>query len=197
VFIACVLALDHTGLAAFALLCAVIHECGHIIMLRILKAPVEKISFRLFGIGIVLKKGMALSYGQEIAVALAGGTANFITCIPAYILFHNKLFPGQSGAIFAFSLLLGIFNLLPIGSLDGGRALEAALCRKMSCGLAGKIVNIVSAIFIVPLTAAGVYVIIQTGYNISLIVAVIYLAAALVIKNGFIASTHAKNTSGR
>lgn len=196
-FIACALVLDNTGLATFALLCAVLHECGHLIMLRLLKAPVEKVSFRLFGIKIALKNGTSLSYGQEIAIALSGSAANFITCVPALILYQNKVFPWQSGAIFAFSLILGCFNLLPIGSLDGGRALEAALCCKLSCHTAERVVNVVSAVFIVPLTAAGVYVIIQTGYNISLIAAVVYLAVALIIKNGFIGTARAKNSSGR
>lgn len=185
VFIACILVLDRTGLASYALLCIFIHESGHFLTLKIMKIPVEEVSFKLFGINITLRGDASLSYRQEIALALAGSTANFITCILTYTLYSAEIFKWQAGVVFAFSLLLGGFNLLPIGSLDGGRALEALLCRKTNCCAAEKIVNVLSVVFIVPLVIAGVYMIYKTGYNFSLLMASIYLAISLVFKGGF------------
>jgi stage IV sporulation protein FB len=197
VFIACMLVLDNTGLAPLALLCVLIHECGHITVLHVLHVPIEKVSLRLFGINITLRNGSVLSYRQEAALSLAGSAANFITCAPASLLYCLGIFPLQTGAVFVFSLMLGCFNLLPVASLDGGRALESALCRKMSCGKAEKTVSVISTVLIMPLAAAGVYIVILTGYNISLIAAAVYLAAALVIKSGFIAPLQAKKNGGR
>lgn len=185
VFIACVLVLDRTGLASFALLCIFIHEAGHFLALKIMKIPVDEVSFKLFGINITLRGEASLNYRQEIALALAGSTANLITCIPAYALYAAGIFKLQTGVIFAFSFLLGGFNLLPIGSLDGGRALEALLCRKTNCCAAEKILNAISVVFIIPLVMAGVYMIYKTGYNFSLLIASIYLAISLVFKGGF------------
>lgn len=186
VFIAVVLVLDSTGLAALAMLCALLHECGHIFVLWVNHIPVEKLSFRLFGIDMVLKSGYVLSYSQEEILALAGCAVNFITCVPAFLLYNYNVFPRQTGAVFIFSFMLGCFNLLPVGSLDGGRALEAALCRKMSCDRADKICITISAVFIVPVAAAGIYILKLSGYNISLIAAAVYLAVMLLIKSGII-----------
>jgi len=197
VFVACILALDNTGFAPLALLCVLIHECGHIAVLLIFHVPIEKVSIRLFGINITLKNGVALSYSQETALDLSGSAANFVTCVPSALLYSSGIFPGQTGAIFAFSLMLGCFNLLPISSLDGGRALESALCRKTSCDKAEKIVGIISSVLIIPLAAAGIYVVILTGYNISLIAVAVYLAASLFLKNGFITPSRAKKTFNR
>lgn len=183
VFVACVLVLDSSGLAAFALFCALIHECGHIAALYLYKVPVHKISFRLFGIEIVRCHGAVLGYRQEIALALAGCAANLAACVPAAVLWNFGIFPRQSGEILMLNLLLCLFNLLPIGPLDGGQALEAALCQKVRCETAEKIVNIMSVILIIPLVCAGVYLLKTTGYNLSLIAASVYLAVALVIKN--------------
>lgn len=177
--------LDRTGLAGFALLCIFVHETGHFLALKIMRIPVEEVSFKLFGINITLKGNAALSYRQEIALALAGSTANLLTCVPAYGLYAAGIFKWQTGVITAFSILLGGFNLLPIGSLDGGRALEAFLCCKVSFGAAEKTVNVLSVIFIVPLVIAGVYMICKTGYNFSLLIASVYLALSLVFKGGF------------
>jgi stage IV sporulation protein FB len=185
VLIACILILDRTGLAAFALLCALIHECGHLLALHVMKLPVEKVSLKIFGINITLRNGSTMSYKQETILAVSGSAANFLTCLPAYVLYLFKIFPQQSGAVFAFSLVLGVFNMLPIGALDGGRALQALLCNKIGFGAAEKIVNVFSVIFIIPITIAGVYVMRKTGYNISLVIAAIYLAASFMLKDNF------------
>lgn len=197
VFVACMLVLDRSGLAGLALLCALIHELGHILAARLFGVPVERVSLRLFGVDMVFRSGTVLSYGQEVALALAGSAANFLTCVPAFILYAEGIFPGQTGAVFVFSLVLGCFSLLPIGSLDGGRALEAALCRHLSVASAQRTVDIISAVLIVPLAAAGIYLVMLTGYNISLIAAAVYLGAALVIKSGVGSPIRAKKKPGR
>lgn len=196
-FIACILVLDNTGLAALALLCALIHECGHIAVLCFFRVPVEEVSFKLFGINIVLKNGTVLSYKQETILALAGSAANLFACVLTHLLYAAGIFPGKTEMFAVFNLVLGCFNLLPIGSLDGGQAVESALCRKISYDKAEKIVNITSAVFIIPLVFAGVYVIRMTGYNISLIVAAIYLASTLILNSGIIVRSCVKKLPNR
>lgn len=197
VFIACILVLDSTGLVTLALLCALVHECGHIAVLYFFHVPIDELSFKLFGINIVLKNGIILSYKHETILSLAGSAANFITGGLAYLFYLADIFPVGSRMFAIFSVILGCFNLLPIGSLDGGQALESALCRKISYDKAEKIVSITSAIFIVPLVLAGVYVVKKTGYNISLIVVSVYLAATLILNSGIIVRSRAKKASNR
>lgn len=184
VFVACALVLDRSGLAGLGLLCVLTHECGHILALKLLKVQADKIEFRLFGININLKNGVLLSYKQEILLALSGCAANFLMCIPVYIFYYLEIAKDFFATLFIFNLVLGCFNLLPIVSLDGGRALEAYLCMKIGCPKAENTMNILSVVFIIPVAGAGFYILMQTGYNISLIAVSIYLFSALVVKSG-------------
>jgi stage IV sporulation protein FB len=182
VLIACIVALDHTGLAVLALLCAGLHEAGHFTALWVLRVPVKEVSFKTFGVNIKLAQKTRLSYGQEVAVALSGCTANLIFALIALAFFAAGLFRNQSQIFCIINLLLCAFNLMPIGPLDGGRALESVLCGKMQYMTAHNIVNAVSAIFVVPLAFLGVYILAKTGYNFSLALAAVYLGVSLVLK---------------
>jgi stage IV sporulation protein FB len=182
VFVACLLVLDHTGLAIFALLCAAFHEMGHIATISALKVPVSEMNFRLFGANIKLKKFVTLSYKQEILVALSGCIANIVLCLVCFIAVKLNFFVFYANMIFLFSLIIAGFNIIPISPLDGGRALTAYLTSHMQYQSAEKIMNILSFVFIIPLGAVGLILLIKTGYNFSLIVAVIYLASSLFLK---------------
>ncbi|MEG6572383.1 hypothetical protein V6C21_07695 [[Clostridium] cellulosi] len=176
--------LDRSGLAGLGLLCVLIHESGHIMAIELLKVQVDRIEFRLFGINIVLKKGTTVSYRQEILLALAGCAANLLACIPLYVLYKFGIGGKFTGTLLLFNLLLGGFNLMPVVSLDGGRALESYLCLKTNYQKAERIIMILSLIFLIPTAAAGFYIVMQTGYNISLAAAAVYIFVALVIKSG-------------
>jgi stage IV sporulation protein FB len=182
VFVACLLVLDHTGLAIFALFCAAFHEMGHIVTISALKVPVNEISFRLFGINIKLKNNIMLSYRQEILIALSGCLANLVLCLAALLAVKLDFYGFYANIVFLFSLIIAGFNIIPITVLDGGRALEAYLSSLMQYQSAEKIINIISFIFIIPLGVVGFFLLLRTGYNFSLIAAALYLAASLFLK---------------
>jgi stage IV sporulation protein FB len=182
VLIACIMVLDTTGFAALALLCAAIHEVGHFAAMWRLKAPVEEVSFKVFGLNIRLSGNTRLSYRQELAISLSGCASNLLFCLLSLVFYRAGILKGQMQALFFMNMCLCVFNLLPIGPLDGGRALEAALCGHIQPAAARNIVNAVSVVFIVPLTFLGVYLLAVTGYNFSLLLAAVYLAASLFFK---------------
>ena len=95
---------------------ALIHETGHWVVLRALGA--RSLALRVGVLGIALETDrQRLSYGQELAALLAGPGANLLcACLLALLM------EGAETAIGAH-LVLGIFNLLPVRPLDGGRAL--------------------------------------------------------------------------
>ena len=182
VIIACIVVLDRTGLAALALLCAALHEAGHFTALRILKSQIEEISFKTFGINIRLSQKTRLSYRKEIFVALSGCASNLLFFTVSFICFKLQIFGVHAMVFCVMNLLLCVFNLLPIGPLDGGRALESVLCGHMQYGKAKDTVDLVSVLFIVPLSFLGVYLLKATGYNFSLILAALYLAGSMILK---------------
>ena len=93
-----------------------VHESGHWLVLRILGAA--PCCLRAGVLGLVMElDSRRLSYGGELAAVLAGPCAN-VLC--ACVLTAMK--PEWDAAVGA-QLVLGVFNLLPVRPLDGGRAL--------------------------------------------------------------------------
>ena len=186
VLIACILVMDPTGVAMLALLCAAFHEAGHCIALFVLGVPVEEVSFRVFGINIRLLHNERISYRQEIGIALAGCAANLAVAGVALIVWAAGIFVNQTMTLMVMNLIICLFNALPIGPLDGGRALEAMLCRHLEPLTAQRIVNTLSFLFLLPLILLGFLVVVRTGYNFSLILAAVYLLAAITLKGKLI-----------
>ena len=102
------------------------HECGHLAALALFRVPV--LGLRLGAMGAVLyAPGAArLSYGRELAVTLAGPAVNLV-CAPLVAALAAR-WGWDWGYLFAGAhTVLGVYNLLPIPPLDGGRALYLLL----------------------------------------------------------------------
>lgn len=182
VIMACIVVLDHTGLAVLALLCAALHEAGHFIAIWLIRADIEEVSFKTFGVNIRLSHGTKISYTQEFAISTAGCISNLIFGILFFAFYKAGILTNQMQALAYMNFILCAFNLLPIGPLDGGRALEDLLCGHMHYTTAHTIVNGISAVFLIPLTFLGVFLLAKTGYNFSLLLAAVYLAASIILK---------------
>ena len=92
-----------------------LHECGHILALRLTKHKIHSLKFT--AVGVILETG-PLSYRYELAVSLSGPAVN------ALLLFLTA----KSSPLFALvNLCLLLYNMLPLYPLDGGRALCATL----------------------------------------------------------------------
>ena len=169
---------DSTGAAAAGLLAAAVHEGGHLAVMCVFGAPPAAMRFNPFGVD--LKRGEnRLSFGREALVALAGPAANLLLAGGLWLL-HNPAFSMMLTA----NLILAGFNLLPVEPLDGGQALYAALCMRVSGEAAAKGVQVLSFFVVVPLAALGLLLLFQSRYNFTLLAVSAYLAALLALKRG-------------
>jgi Zn-dependent protease len=127
------------------LLAIAVHEAGHLLALRAMRARIHKL--RLDITGAVLETE-PLRYSHELIVALAGPAVNFLcvlTCSQKYPLF----------ALVNFCLLF--YNLLPFYPLDGGRILRALLHLLLSDRAADGVEKIVCIACGLSLTLFSVY----------------------------------------
>ena len=118
-WVSLVFGFDAPYIAILTLICAVIHEGGHIAAISIL----TKSSMKLRGhsSGFRISVGKSMSYGEEIAVLLSGPAVNvavFLITLPFF-----DMMDGYLGVFGCLNLATGVSNLLPIDGYDGYRAI--------------------------------------------------------------------------
>ncbi len=156
------------------------HEMGHLIFIKRYCGKIRGISINLGDIAIESDTS-TLSKNNELIIDVAGPVANIILSgIQAvlYLLFKAEIFLNIS----LFSLFIGIFNLLPLKSLDGGNILCNILTRRLSLKVSDRIINISSVIFIIPFLICGFLFLFVSKYNYSLLLIAIYLITLIINK---------------
>lgn len=150
---------------------AAVHELGHWIMLRLFGA--EILGLRIGMLGAVLEADCSrLSYGRELSAVLAGPGANLL-CAWLLSTFGNGL-----DVVIGAHLVLGMFNLIPLRPLDGGRALYLLIAWGLGPwggDLAARWVGTVVALL---LSAGLCCLMYQTGGSLWLLPATVGLLAA-------------------
>ena len=110
------------GQPGIVLLPVLAHEAGHLAALRLLGLPVRELRLELAGLRIDCVGSGKPS--EEIAAALAGPAAGLLYAVLAFWI-SGKLDSAAAELSAGVSLLLSLFNLLPLQPLDGGRVLSA------------------------------------------------------------------------
>ena len=95
------------------LLCSLMHELGHIAVMLCLGITPGTVTFCAGGIALPAKE-LDCSCGKAVLILLAGPAVNLLSAAVSILT-------GQTGTFAAASLALGIFNLMPFRSFDGGR----------------------------------------------------------------------------
>ena len=101
-FILCLLALS-------------IHETGHIMLIYLLKEKINIFYILPFGFCCRLKNQSKVKKESMMKILIAGPATSII--VAGLVCFWTKEFA-------LVNLVVGVFNLLPIGKLDGGRIIN-------------------------------------------------------------------------
>ena len=166
-----VLLIDRENRVICCILAALLHECGHLIMMRRFRVTVKTVRLRVFD--ILIESGGIQSPSADALITLAGPMMNLL-CFVLFIPWSEKLALPH--------LALGVFNLLPVMSLDGGHLLHIFLQKKYSSMACDKILRLTTFITILPLMTAGIFLLLNSGYNYSLLAISLYLTAVLFLK---------------
>lgn len=157
-------------IAAFAA-AVIVHELGHIAALRALGLRI--CAFRSEVQGFCIDYAGETSKLGHAAAALAGPAAGIA------LAFAMSAAAARTGCSFfaltaGVSLLLSLFNLLPIQALDGGRVLRLVLSALLGDNLGLRAANAVNTALALALFALGVYVLLS-GHGAGLIIAALWL----------------------
>ena len=164
VYLAWLLLSDKSGIAAMSLLAAALHEGGHLLAAKWMHIPIRAMRFDFLGARIDVK-GRILSYGEEWLLCMSGPLASLVFSLVGSLFWSH----GKLAIIFSCaSLLLGLLNLLPIQTFDGGRMLECALLSFTTPKKAGNILRGCTFLFLWLLWAFSAYLIIKISDGISL-----------------------------
>lgn len=115
---------DPLGILRMTLVCATLHESGHILAYRLCAHSWPRLHFSLEGVS--LSGTQHLSRAQELRVLAAGPMANFLFAALLFLLLQSKA-SYRLYFLAAVSLCTGLYNLLPFGVLDGARILQNLL----------------------------------------------------------------------
>ncbi len=156
----------YTALMIFAL----IHELAHMFTGIALKLKPKELKINPLGISIQFE-AYEQSEKKNMLVAISGPLLNIIIAI--ICAFLN--IPQETKELIIYSnILLGIFNLLPIYPLDGGRLLKAVLRNKYNFRETDKITNQITNIIVIGLTAVS-SIIVLIYHNIGLLLLLLYI----------------------
>lgn len=166
--------LDSSGMVPQVLAACALHELGHYAAIRLLGGRVSRLNITCVGAEMVLSARFPLGPARELAAALAG---------PAVNLLCAGLCAGLGERWYCFAgihLALGLFNLLPVGPLDGGRALGCLLALAGRGDWAEPAVRVLSAGLSMGLTMGALLLWRAGEYNLTLPLMALWLLAAPV-----------------
>ena len=139
---------------------AAFHELGHALALRCCGGHVKCLRLTVLGAEMVLADASRLSYGAELLVTLAGPAVNLGLCAALSVL------GARWEALYLFAaaqLVLGLYNLLPIRPLDGGRALWLLCAWCLDPFAADRLAGLVDGTFSGALLALGLWTWLRRG----------------------------------
>lgn len=177
-FFALSLLLDKTGGITACFTAAVIHEFGHLLAMELSGYPAEKIKVRIFGGEIVKKNQLSKPLSKELFITYGGILSNAVSAFifaALYCTFNS----GSLKLLCAANIGLGLFNLMPACTLDGGIGLELVLANLFGSGFASKTINVLTVLLIIPTFTVGFIVLFNSPYNFSLLFIGIYLTLSL------------------
>lgn len=161
------------------LACALFHELSHIFLILRYCGKPDSVIINLTDVKINCDMNR-LKTSQEVLINLAGPFANILLFCVLYLM--NIIINLDALYIIAMSsLVIGVFNLLPLRTLDGGELLYILLSRFLSSRSVDIIFNIISIVILIPLAILGFTVLFASKYNYSLLLVTIYIILTLIL----------------
>lgn len=175
VLLAALLFLDVQNIVLWALLACLLHELGHYAAIRALRGHVASLRLSVVGAEMTPARARMFSYREELFIVIAGPLASLLAAGCSVLLARYS----GAQALYLFcgiNVLLGLFNLLPVMPLDGGRIARILVMQAVGEAAAEQTCAAVTLVCSVLLLFFGIYLLHQGG-NFTLILTALWLLA--------------------
>ena len=169
IFIALLIIADEVHFLLCALPAIFIHETGHLLVIFFSKVKIKGLT--LSGVGAEITVDGMVPYWTEIAINISGP---IFSIIAAYVFSLLNLY-----TLSGISMVLGVFNMLPVSILDGGKVLNSLLKIVLDPDIADKISFMVSVFTSFVILILGIIGIVMIVFSI--ITGLISLLAPLIV----------------
>ena len=162
---------DKTGLIVPTLFSVICHEAGHLFCMWAMGNTPKRI--KLIPASVQITDSITSRYKTDNIVSLCGPLVNILLFLVFYI--NYSIWGNITTLIFAFlNLILGLFNLLPVKGLDGGRILHNIIAQKRDIARADLILKFSGLLFSVVLIILALILHIKGKLNLSIYILGIY-----------------------
>lgn len=158
----------------YSFICSVIHELIHIFFIIIFKGKITRLRLSCFGADIVRTDDCLTDNFKEAIICWSAPLGNLLLGALATLISNN---------ISDFTIInavIGIFNLLPFYSFDGGRGLEFILRMILSEKTVYCILTVLSVMVTVFFSFISVYIFMSRNKNVLLVILSVYMLFSLI-----------------
>lgn len=191
IFVLIFLLTNQIKIYGILMLFALIHELGHMLVGILLGFKPTKLEIMPYGVSVgfeikcedynkKVKKANMLAV-KKLIIALAGPLTNFIITV-IFLIINKNLFGIERNLVIYANILIGIFNLIPIYPLDGGRAIKNILHITVGLKKSYEYTNQISKITICILTGICSITILYIR-NIAILLILAYLWYLVIAQN--------------
>lgn len=165
------------------MLFALIHELGHLLVGILLGLKLDYLTIMPLGLSITFKTDISdytttlLKINKlvmkRILIAMAGPFVNLLLVI-IFIITKIDIYIISNSTLIYTNLIIGIFNLIPIYPLDGGRIIGGFLRAKYGIKksiIYSNTINYISIVILTVLASVTIYY----YKNIAILIAIVYL----------------------
>lgn len=166
----------------FVFVFALIHEAIHLLFIYKFSVAPKKVSFTLFGADILRDCNVALSNNNEILIHLSAPLFNLFLSGLFYVIDNILINNGLLKLFTNINLVLGVLNLIPFYSFDGGNALYNFLLKYFTNKIAHSTITIISVIITIIFSILSVLVFVKFKNNFSLLFISLYMIFSIIFK---------------
>lgn len=182
VFLTLSIFFDNSKVILFSLICAILHETGHLLCMRLYGCSPHCINIGLFDVAIKDNEFEIRYSGKHLLVLFAGSAFNFIVATLFAIIYACSR-NADVKLLCLTNIYLGVFNLLPVYGLDGGNILFEVLSRSRTYDRALTIVKCISFVILMALFTNGILILLDNKYNFTYLITSCYLFGLVFFKS--------------